>query len=94
MSRRLDYSAARARARAAAHGAESVDGGLPAGLGGPPRRRPSKAEQRRQIEEALAAFAPTMTCAACGRTGPAGPALGGQRLRCPKCGALAEAGRP
>jgi len=92
MGRRLDYDAARSRSLMRERGTDAVDGSLPGGLSGPPRRHLSKAAQRQQIEAALAAYAPSITCAACGRSGPAAPARAGQRPRCPRCGA--EAGRP
>lgn len=88
MARARDFAGAAMRSRMARQGTDCIDDfGLPGGLM-PPRRGRSKAEMRREIEEATAAVSRRVTCAACGHSATVAlpPSKRHARLRCSRCG--------
>lgn len=88
MARARDFAGAGMRSRMVRQGTDCIDDfGLPGGLT-PPRRRKSKAELRRQIEEATAEISRVITCTGCGHSATIAlpPAKRRARLRCSRCG--------
>jgi len=89
---RIDHARTNARDLMRQRGVDSIaDFGLPGGLN-PPKRRPSKAALRAEIEQAMASVTRTVRCQGCGHQATVAiPAAKlGRRLRCSRCGAIAN----
>lgn len=88
---RIDHSRTNARDLMRQRGVDNIaDFGLPGGLN-PPKRRPSKADMRRQIEQATEAITRIVRCSGCGHSASIAlpPSRLGAKLRCSKCGSIA-----
>jgi len=91
MTRALNHSRANSADRMRQRGTDCIsDYGLPSGLT-PPKPRSSKADMRRQIEEATAKISRIVRCR-CGHSGTVALPTSrlGAKLRCSKCGSLAN----
>jgi len=91
MARPLNHSRAAMRSRMARNGVDNLsDFGLPAALT-PPRPRQSKAALRAEIEQATAAITRIVKCR-CGHQATIAlpPSKLKAKLRCSKCGSIAE----
>lgn len=92
MARARDFSGAAMRSRMARQGVDAIDDyGIPGGLA-PPRRRPSEAELRREVEQATASVSRLVVCDGCGHSATVAvpPAKRLARLKCSRCGEVAR----
>ncbi|MBB4064746.1 hypothetical protein GGR23_001933 [Gellertiella hungarica] len=92
MARARDFTKARAADRAARQGTDSVvDFGLPGGLT-PPRKRPSKADQRAEAAAAVAQVTRLVHCQCGHKAAVTIPtSWRGRSLKCSRCGERCQA---
>jgi|GEM_PF-1681335 hypothetical protein len=96
MARALNHSRTNAVERMRRHGTDRIDDfGLPPEFYSPPKRRPSKADMRAELAAATAAITRTVRCR-CGHSATVAlpPAKLRPKLRCSKCGSIAQIEKP
>lgn len=90
---RIDHARANAAERMRRNGVDRIDDyGIPAEFYSPPKRRPSKADMRRELEAATAKITRIVKCGGCGHSAAVAlpPSKLKARLRCSRCGQVAS----
>lgn len=96
MARALNHSRTNARDRMRQHGVDRIDDfSLPREFYTPPKRSQSKAALRAEIEQATAKITRIVRCGGCGHSATVAlpPSRLGAKLRCSKCGSIANIGK-